>query len=206
MTIELFGLPGSGKSTLARALAEKNNFEIIKIRSKEELIFLNFIYFLKHPIKFFATFIYIIKNSRNCPDFYYKFTNTFLHHNAKYQKASKCVNAILDQGHLQNVLSVFENAMLPDFLKWYLKFLPRPDKLIILNLTFSKIRERTDERGYVSRSEFGPDYFNQWLGAVGENYRTFLKLLGGLGLDYEIIDADQNPEQIYDEAKNYIHN
>ncbi|MBI4709152.1 MAG: glycosyltransferase [Candidatus Portnoybacteria bacterium] len=195
MIIELFGPPSAGKTTLAHFLSEKENFEIIKIRSKKELLFFNFLYLFRHPIKFFATLFYLLANSSNWRIFYYKFLNTFLHYNAKYQKAKKYQKAILDQGHLQNILSVFEKPLSTKRLNRYLKFLPRPDKLIIFNLRPEELEKRAQSRGYLGRENFGQDYQLKWKDAFLRNFNLFKEAAPCFGIDFKIIDANMNLDE-----------
>lgn len=205
MLIEFYGLPGAGKTTISRKLAEGGEFEIIKIRNKKDLFWYNFLFFVKHPIKFFATLFYLIINSGEWRIFYYKLTNLFLHHNAKYQKALRIENAILDQGYFQNILSIFEKPVNADFLVKYSKFLLKPDKLIILNLPPDDILKRVGGRGYVARERFGQEYFNKWLEVVKTNNKTFLENLDKIGVDYVIIDASNDVEGVCKEVRKNVY-
>ncbi|MBI4836917.1 MAG: AAA family ATPase [Candidatus Portnoybacteria bacterium] len=200
MIIEFYGLPGAGKTTVAQKLAAKSDFKVIKIRSKKELFWYNFLFLIRHPVRFFATLFYLVANSASWSIFYYKFTNTFLHHNAKYQKAIGMEKAILDQGYFQNVLSVFEEPISASFLVKYAGFLLKPDKLVILNLPPDDILRRIGGRGYMTRERFGQKYFEKWLEAVKENNRIFLENLDKLGIDYIIIDARRGVGDIYKEV------
>lgn len=196
MIIEFYGLPGAGKTTITQKLAAKSDFKIIKIRSKKELAWYNFLFLIGHPAKFFATLYYLVASSTGWPIFYYKFTNTFLHHNAKYQKALREKHAILDQGYFQNILSVFEKPVSVCSLARYSKFFLKPDKLIILNLPPDDVSGRIGGRGYTARERFGQEYFRRWLETIKENNRIFLENLDKLGVDYDIIDAKQNADDI----------
>jgi deoxyadenosine/deoxycytidine kinase len=204
--IEFYGLPGAGKTTMAQRLAAKSDFKIVKIRNKRELFWYNFLFLIRHPVRFFATIVYLIANSTSWPIFYYKFINTFLHHNAKYQKALRGERAILDQGYFQNILSVFEEPIGIDFLLKYSKFLLKPGKLIILNLPADDVSRRIGERGYMAREKFGQKYFRKWLGAVKENNRIFLENLDKLGIDYTIVDARQGADVNCDKILNILKN
>jgi deoxyadenosine/deoxycytidine kinase len=204
MIIEFYGLPGAGKTTVSQKIAARSEFKIIKIRGKKELFWYNFLYLVKHPVNFVVTLYYLAVNSSSWPIFYYKFTNTFLHHNAKYQKALRYPKAILDQGYFQNVLSVFEKPVGADFFLKYSKFLLKPDKLIILNLPPDDILKRIGERGYMARERFGQKYFGKWLEAVKENNRIFLENLDKLGIDYVIVDVGQSADDICGEISNIL--
>lgn len=204
MIIELFGLPGASKTMLAKEFEQNSDFKIIKVSNKRELLFFNLIYLLKHPLKFFITLGYVIKNSPNWKLFYYKFMNFFLDTNAKYQKSFKYKNAILDQGYFQNVLSIFEKPIDGDMLRKYLNFLLWPDKLIVLDSPFSKLEIRNKSRGYFPRQKMGEDYLNQWKVVLQKNYETFKKILTTILLDYLIVDADQDIKEIYKDAHDFI--
>lgn len=187
MTIELFGLPGSGKTTLAKKLEDEKGFKIIKINSRKELLYFNFIHFFKHPAGSLANLFFIIKNSPNPKIFYYKFMNFFMDINARYEKALFCDKAVLDQGYFQNVLSVFEKPITPDLLKRYLKYLPEPDRLIIIDILPEEALNRTQERGYYARERFGKDYVENWRKTVLWNYNLFKKEASNCGIKYDIL-------------------
>src|SRR3989344_7810189 len=187
MIIELFGLPGSGKTTLAKKLETENCFKIIKINNRKELLYFNFIHCLKNPVSSFVNLLFILKNSPNPRLFYYKFMNFFMDINARYEKACLYDKAVLDQGHLQNVLSVFERPITSELLKKYLKYLPKPDRLIVVDISPEEALNRTQERGYYSREKFGKDYVENWRKTVRQNYELFKKEASSLGIKLEIL-------------------
>ena len=123
MILEFYGLPGSGKSTVARYLKKTRGFKVIKIENKRELFFYNLIFLFKYPVKFFALLYYLLLNGENSKLFYYKFMNTFLQHNAKYIKAKsfkRDEKLIIDQGHFQNIISVFKKNVSSAYIENYL--------------------------------------------------------------------------------------
>lgn len=191
MIIELYGLPGSGKSTFAKKLAERDNLAIIKIRSKKDLLFYNLIFLLKRPVKFLAGLYFVAVNSSGWRMFYYKFMNCFLQYNAKYEKSLKFSRAILDQGHFQNILSVFEAPISEKKMLFYLKFIPRPDELIIFNVSQDKIAERIAARGYLGRENLKNIDQQKWQETMRANHKLFLNNISKIkNLDYKIEASD----------------
>ncbi|HAM88677.1 MAG: hypothetical protein US83_C0003G0083 [Candidatus Falkowbacteria bacterium GW2011_GWC2_38_22] len=188
MFIEIYGLPGSGKTTLAKRLVAEKNYMIIKIRTKYELFWYNFLFLIKHPYRFFLLFFYIIKYSDNWKIFYYKLMNAFLHYNAKYQKALKYENAIVDQGYFLNAFALFDNPVSEIEIKKYFELVLRPDLLVILDIPFDLSLERTKARGYFAREDFGEEYKKKWQKAVNENNSLFLEIIKQIRVDYKIIN------------------
>ena len=193
MIIEFYGLPGAGKTTLAKAL-EKENFTIVKIRTKWELAWYNFLFLAKHPIRFFRLFWQVLKNASSFKIFYTNFFNSFLHNNAKYQKALKFKRAIIDQGHFQNVISVFDNKLDLEKLKKCQKSFSRPDKLIVFEIDASLARKRMDSRGFVPRSEFDNKYQARWQEAMIFNDRLFRENLDLFKVQYVRVDGHESVE------------
>lgn len=187
MITELFGLPGAGKTTLAKKLEAEEGFKIIKINNKKELLYFNFIHVFKYPVGSSVNLFFIIKNSPNQKLFYYKFMNFFMDINARYEKAGRCDKSILDQGYFQNILSVFEKPITRDLLKRYLKYLPKPDKLIIIDISFEESLNRIQKRGYYAREKFGKDYVENWRKTILSNYNLFKEEAVNCGIKYDIL-------------------
>lgn len=170
MMIELYGLPGSGKSTLARKLEREFGYIRIKIANRKELLWYNFLFFLKYPIKFFVLFYYVVINSSSSFTFYFKFMNTFLQHNAKFEKAKTFKKAVIDQGHFQNIISVFESELDLKILDRYIQFIPRPEKLVIFQADAVTIASRTSLRGYYAREGFmDRQHHERWRKIIEKN-------------------------------------
>ncbi len=204
MVIEFYGLPGTGKSTTARRLEEKSNFKRVRIKNNIELLWYNFLFFIKYPIKFFILLYYVFTNSNNFKMFYYKFMNTFLHHNAKYQKAKKFKNSIIDQGHTQNIISVFEEKKGLSAIEKYFTFIPKTNKLIIFDADFSVRKNRIEKRNHAPRSEYDDQYLKKWHEITKYNNKLFQKLIKDLDVSYKTIDANKDADEIYKEVLNYI--
>jgi len=197
MIIELYGLPGSGKTTLANKLARNSGFQVIKIRSNKELLFYNFLFLVKHPIKFTAMFFYLLVNRGNgWRMFYYKFMNTFLQHNAKYQKALRFKNALIDQGYFQNIISVFEKKITPEAIKRYAKFFLYPDKLIVFNMSPGWRLEKMEKRGYNARDGFSEEYKKNWQEVIEHNNKMLNESIKNLFSDVVIIKNDKDIENL----------
>lgn len=189
MIIEFCGLPGTGKTTLARAIASQGKFEIIKIENKKELFWYNFLFFLKQPSKFLRLFFYIVNNSYSWQIFYYKFMNAFLHCNAKYQKALKYENALIDQGYFQNLLSIFEKKVSWEQMGKYLSQVCLPDQLFIFQATEEKKEQRLSSRGHGVRDNMqDKQRKTAWLAASQFNHRTLVDHLSYLEVKYHVIN------------------
>ena len=177
MIIELVGPPASGKTTLARTLSLRLGFPIVKIAGKGELLILASLFALKHPLFAVKTLWFIAVESRSWPVFRTKILNTFLHHAAKYEKATKLENAIIDEGHAQNFYSIFERPVPPVIFEHYLEYIPRVEMLILL-ATPKEVREkRANERGYSAREGLASGTERaMWGKAMEINERVFIPL------------------------------
>ena len=138
MIIELCGLPGVGKSTISSKL-KKKGFRIIKVIGRRELLKLNLIFLLKHPIKFIKLLFFIVFNATSLHVFYLLFMNCFLKVNAKYMKAQKKESiAIIDQGYWQNILSVFSRRIDNSLFKKYISCFLESDLTIMITCNEKK--------------------------------------------------------------------
>lgn len=204
MIVELFGLPGSGKTTLAKKLEARASFMRIVIKSRAELLLLNFLFFIKHPARFFILFFYIARNSSGARMFYFKFTNLFLQHNAKYEKALRYPHAIIDQGYFQNILSLFESPISVKKMLRYARFFRLPDLLLILDVSDPVREERMRRRGHSPRKEFGNEYVQEWKKTVLANYCTLLENINKTSVKWRVVDADNSIVEVYEEIDEVI--
>jgi len=177
MILELFGLPAVGKSSLARELAKIENIENVKIRSIPELFLYNFLFFIKNPLRFFVLLNFTLVNLRPKRLAYYKFVNTFLQHNAKYEKARKYEIGVIDQGHSQNFLSLFEHELSDEQIKLYYKILPKSDLLIVVEVSEKERQKRLAGRDYGVRRFIGEEYFHNWESVIKENFNKLREFL-----------------------------
>ena len=190
MIIEFYGLPGSGKTTTARQLVSSSGFEKVKIKNIKEITFFNLLFLFKHPVKFFVLLYFIISNSNSMSMFYSKFINAFLVRNAKYEKALRYKNAIIDEGHFQNILSVFEKPITEKSLMKYLRFTLYPDFLIIFDINKEELAKRIEKRGYISREDLGTKYLEGWKKVTAKNHELLLSSKDRLDVRYLVYSRD----------------
>ncbi|MBI5913470.1 hypothetical protein HY839_03475 [Candidatus Azambacteria bacterium] len=200
MIIELYGLPGTGKTTVAKKIEERTDFKIVAIKNKGELVWLNIIFFLKHPLRSFLMLRYILANSRGWRTFYYKFMNCFLLNNAKYQKAAYFKNALIDQGYFQNIISVFEAPLNAKALKRYTKLFLPSDMLLIFSAPSFVREQRTDQRGRFSREQFGDEYVTAWKGMIEKNDALLKEYVSELPARSRIVDAGRDSDEVFREV------
>jgi len=197
MIIEFYGLPGSGKTTIAKNLSQKTDFRIIKIRKKGDLFFYNLLFLVKHPIFSLKSFFYVLKNSSSMKEFYYKFMNFFLDYNAKYEKALKNKNSILDQSFFQNIISLFNHPASDKEIKKYLNFVPKPNILFIFQLNKEDRIKRMEERGSGARDKL--DFVDtKWFDSMENNNDTFIKSLSSLGVKCVVLDCEKSESILTD--------
>ena len=200
MIIELYGLPGSGKTTLARKLAAESNFEIVKIRTKRDLIFYNLLFLFSHPVKFIVLFCYLVINYNGRKEFYLNLMNNFLGANAKYLKARNVKNAIIDQGYFQGLTSISRKRISAETLARYADNIVKPDKLIVLDVSDEELARRVGGRGYFARAGFEDNEIKDWETVMRENDKIIKDNLKRLGIGYSLIKSD-NLDCAFEELK-----
>ncbi|HQI25773.1 MAG TPA: AAA family ATPase [Candidatus Paceibacterota bacterium] len=206
MIIEFCGLPATGKTTVAGVLVKKKGFHKIKIESRREWLFYNLIFLLKHPIKFFGGLFMIVKFSEGGRDFYLKFMNCFIIHNAKYQKAQRFRLGIIDQGYFQNILSVFNKPIDQKNLASYLKNFLYPDLLVVFDLSSTERQARLIKRGQSVRFGFDLKQVEKWQKASEVNYQLFKKMLPELGLPFCLLEASLAIDVLADKIEQCLKN
>ena len=118
--------------------------------------------------------------------------NCFFDYNAKYQKALRYKNTILDQGYFQNIISLFDRKIDSAILKKYLKLILLPDKLFVLDIPLEELKKRIGRRVRLSRSKFGQEYVKNWLELIRKNDRFFKKNLKALQVNSLIINNQED--------------
>lgn len=208
MIIELYGLSGSGKTTFAKKMAQESGFQIIKIRTRLELLYLNALFLVMHPWRLVSGFLYLTKNSPNGRLFYYKLMNTFLHVQAKYAKAwlwrGRNKGLILDQGYVQNVISLFETEKSQDQIEKYMSIWIRPDILVAFDSSKEVREERLRGRGDRSRQSFGERYLRNWEEVAEKNAGAFTEILKDLEVYTMVMSTDADLQKTETSLKKII--
>ncbi len=176
MILELVGLPGAGKSTFAKSLADKGGWQIVRTHGPLDILMWNSIFLLRHPIYFFYGLGMLMWYRGDPSQWYSKFINLFLVHNAKYMKASCLKRAIIDQGHFQNILSLFDTEVSREVIARYSTHLPPPDVMLFFDVDKETRLARQEKRGYGVRENVSPEIREVWLGA-GEFHFSFIHAL-----------------------------
>ena len=180
--VELFGLSATGKTTLAEKLSQ-DGFKWVKVRGRRELLWLNLIFVSYFPYASYQL-LKLFWRSRRGPKrlLYLKVMNLLLQANAKWLLAREAGKAVIDQGHSQAFLSLYEHPASDHEFKTLAALLPRPSELIILEVPEEERLNRLKERGALPRAKFGLPYANHWQKLTAENYQRFKKVLPSLHL------------------------
>ncbi len=175
MIVELVGLPGSGKSTFARALEKEGIWIRARIDGRWELLYYGVFFILRHPLSTVFQLIWLVRYRGNSALWYTKFINLFLVHNAKFMKASLAPSAIIDQGHLQNAMSLFDEPVEREVILRYLTAFPRPDVSVFFDIDADERARRQQERGYEPREALSLSSRETWKIASEKHFGTLLE-------------------------------
>ncbi|QIR40361.1 hypothetical protein HCG51_29050 [Tolypothrix sp. PCC 7910] len=197
MIIELYGLPGTGKSTIATKLEYLLRGRIVRIERRKDFICFNLLSFLRHPIKFFNRTVRAFYESGNKSLLYYKFIKIFLYRNAVVEKAKRYPVAIVDEGHLGNILSAFEQPISPEMLIKEIKNLEIPDIVVHFTLPEAERQIRLKNRGFVPRDSESEDYHRRWIKAMLANDQLLAMLLPTLPIQYIHVEQHMTVDELY---------
>ncbi|BAY12811.1 hypothetical protein [Calothrix sp. NIES-2098] len=197
MIIELYGLPGTGKSTNAAKLASLLKGRIIRIERRRDFIWFNILSFLRHPLKFLKRTVRAFYEGGSKELLYYKFIKIFLYRNAVVEKARTYPIAIVDEGHLGNILSAFEKPLSKEILLKEIDCFELPDVLLRFTLPEDERKMRLKNRGFVSRSSESEEYHRRWEQAMCVNDQLLVMLLPTLPIKYIHVDRDMTVDALY---------
>lgn len=187
MIIELFGLPASGKTTLARALEAEGAIRV-KAPRGVNLIWNALPFFFWHPVRTGTQLWYLFRYAPR-GSWYTLFIHAVLAHAATWQQAVRLSHkgkvALIDQGHHQNLLSVFGRPPGDTVLERYQASFPRPNLLLIVETDTQVRTERLSDRP-------NPDAETVLRRDVAEQatYQQSLTLFARKSLPYQKIQGD----------------
>ena len=175
MIVELVGLPGAGKTTFAKRLVAEG-FVRVDIADKAEIIALNLLFALRYPVTFLCTLFALLRHLGRPSRWTLKIASLFLAHNAKYMKAGRYARAVIDQGHHQNVVALFDDSISERELHRYVALLPKPDVLVLFDVPKAEREARMEKRGYCVRGWEDREARDRWLSAAERHYAALLRL------------------------------
>lgn len=158
MIIELTGLPGAGKTHLANALGERGAV-IVQPRSRPVLLVRAALFECTHPLLALRLAATVLGRAPKGMR-YSLYMNGYLVTAAKWVEARRLSKrgkiAVIDQGHAQLVVS------LPGLSPSLIRALPKPDRLVLVELPRNAREARMAERGRAPRSERGDRPAEAW--------------------------------------------
>lgn len=202
MIIELCGMPGGGKSTLAQRLVV-DGWTRVEIRGLTELVILNFRRMLCGPVTYFQVLSYAWTDASKGNSWWSKYTN-LLHYHARYQKALSIDKAILDQGYLQNFISVFEHSATRNEFVRYARLIPKADKYVMFVQPVESSLVRTADRHYEIREREGSAAFVHKLSLMKDNSQLLIENSSLLARPFLVADGLMPFEEAYSLVRNFL--
>lgn len=171
MILELVGLPGAGKTTYARQLCNSQRYTRVRITSVWELCWYNFLFAVRFPLTNFRLLLWCFRFRGPRALWYTKFTSVYLDYNAKYMKARRYQHTVLDQGHLQVFLSLFESTLPEAARHRLLRLLPKADHYVFFAISEATRHAQLGDRGYASRQGLMSDSLRTaWQKTAAEHF------------------------------------
>lgn len=175
MIVELFGLPGVGKSTYANQLVKESQYVRIVLNKKSAVLWWCLRALVRSPLLFFRHLAWCL--THNGSRFY--IWNFFFVRVAKYSKAATVQGtALLDEGLLQNVLSLPNEKLDEKSINHFLNTIPDAGKVIIVSVAEEERQRRLQQRPYQTwrqKSDATLDYDV----IMRHNHEVFLQVVKG---------------------------
>jgi dephospho-CoA kinase len=168
MIIECVGMSGTGKSTAAAALAARLSAERVDVDGRGEIIRLNLHAFIRHPWKYVRRTGRTLTRRESGDIRRYLLRHVFLQRNAVVEKARTYSIAIVDEGHLSNIFSAFEQPLTDHQLLREIRSFDLPDVVVRFTLPEDERKKRLEQRGYFVASD-EPEYLLRWERAMLAN-------------------------------------
>lgn len=190
--IEFFGMPGAGKTTAANALTKASPVTLVKVTGQADRIWNNILLAGRHPIRWTKLLLFVYWYSDTWWMFRYKFAMV-MDYNVKYRKAKQVPYALVDQGHFQGAISMFEEPVTEAVLHDYIQTAFLPDRVVIFSIDPKTSLQRTAGRDYITARRSGRAAFEMKLAAMRKNFETILRM--GVQVPYLVIDGNAPTEE-----------
>jgi len=199
MIIEFYGLPGSGKTSIAQALSDsQEDFEYLHTSSRWEIVRTFPLFFVMHP---FISIFWIKEIFLNSPASLFRYKlHRVLVSLIQYKKADsvKNMHALIDEGMLQRILSVYETPQTEGKIIRCIKNIPHVDLVIITNYD-----KREFQRYFETRAPGARDLAS-WMDAARANDKLIREFLPASGIKFINLDKGKNIEEISSQLVKYL--
>lgn len=185
MIIELFGLPASGKTTLSKAW-EKKGWPRVRLASRVEIGAFFLFFCILHPLRAVRACIFVVRFSGSVRLAHLKIANLLVYNLALWQKSRGLERAVLDQGPLQMLLSLFEHKQPAKILETLARILPKSDLVVALTAPAEVRRARLGGRSALPRAEYGIQASERLCEVAEAHFPLVLAIFNKLGVPHVV--------------------